>query len=152
VQCSVAKSLLSPPKHDLLNVGLSVIATDDVDSAPAIQVQVFGDEDDQAPTSNGMIYSPDAKNLAPATLRLRAERKNSGNGRVYLIVVKATDASGNVGFDCCTVVVPSGTSKRSIKSANTQAAAAATFCKTHNGSAPAGFFVIGDGPVIGNKQ
>ena len=33
-----------------------------------------------------------------------------------------------------------------------QAAAAKTFCTNNNGAAPAGFFLVGDGPVIGPKQ
>jgi hypothetical protein len=32
------------------------------------------------------------------------------------------------------------------------AAAAKSFADANNGAAPAGYFVIGDGPVIGNKQ
>ena len=89
---------------------------------------MFGDEDDQEPTARNEVFSPDAKNIAPTTLRLRAERNDTGDGRVYLIVVKAHDDSGNVGFNCVTVVVPKGTDTKSINSANTQAAAARTFC------------------------
>jgi hypothetical protein len=42
-------------------------------------VQVFGNENDQTPTdSQGTVFSPDANNIAPGTLRLRAERSDSG--------------------------------------------------------------------------
>jgi hypothetical protein len=32
------------------------------------------------------------------------------------------------------------------------AAAAKSYADSHNGAAPPAYFVIGDGPVIGNKQ
>jgi hypothetical protein len=35
---------------------------------------------------------------------------------------------------------------------NAQAAAAKAYCLAHNGAPPPGYFVIGDGPVIGPKQ
>ena len=77
VSCSVAKTSLWPPwppSHNLVNVGLNVTATDNCPEEIAIGVEVFGDEDDEAPTGDGN-FSPDAKDIAPNTLRLRAERK-----------------------------------------------------------------------------
>jgi hypothetical protein len=152
VTSTVTRSQLSPPTHDLVNVDLAVSATDNSGVSPTITVTVFGDEDDQEPTARNEVFSPDAKNIAPTTLRLRAERKDTGDGRVYLIVVKAVDGTGNTGFKCVTVVVPKGTDKKSIDSANAQAAAARTFCLGHGGSAPTGYVIIGDGPVVGSKQ
>jgi hypothetical protein len=114
-------------------------------------VQVFGDEDDEAPAGN-VVFSPDARNIAVSTLRVRAERVDSGDGRVYLIVVSAADPSGNTGFNCKTVVVPRTTSAASKAAANAQAAAALSYCQANNGALPPGYVVIGDGPVIGNKQ
>lgn len=151
VTCSVTQSSLWPPNHDLVNVGLTATATDNCDGALPVTVKVFGDEDDETPTGDGN-FSPDAKDLATGTLRLRRERKGDADGRVYLIVSSATDAVGNVGSTCCTVVVPHSKSKRDIDSVNAQAAAATAFCQSHNGAAPPGYVVIGDGPVIGPKQ
>jgi hypothetical protein len=62
VSCSVARSSLWPPDHNLVNVGLSVSATDNCDNTPTITVFVFGDEDDEEPTGDG-THSPDAKGL-----------------------------------------------------------------------------------------
>jgi len=59
---------------------------------------------------------------------------DGGNGRVYLIVVSATDSGGAVGFGAVTVVVPKSGSQN------------------NQGAPPAGYFVIGDGPIIGSKQ
>jgi hypothetical protein len=69
-----------------------------------------------------------------------------------LIVVKVTDAVGNVSVTVATVVVPKSNSKAAGDSVNAQAAAAATYALTHAGAPPPGYFVIGDGPIIGPKQ
>jgi hypothetical protein len=115
---------------------------------------VFGDEDDQTPTSSGVVHSPDAKNIALGTLRLRSERLDSGDGRVYLIVVKGTDSGGRLGVAASTVVVPRSQSQPNINSVNAQAAAARAYALANNGSPPAGYFAIGEAgaPVIGPKQ
>ena len=152
VTASVTTSQLPQNSHDLLNVGLAASADDGPCGTPTITVQVFGDENDETPTANNEVFSPDAKDIAAGTLRLRAERVNSGDGRVYLIVVKATDAAGQTGFATVTVVVSKSNSPANVASVNAQAAAAKAFADANNGAPPAGYFVIGDGPIIGNKQ
>ncbi len=135
--------------HTLVNAGLGATATDGCSSAPtSFSVQVFGDEDDQTPTEGATVFSPDATNIGVGTLRLRAERANTGDGRVYLIVVRGTDGSGNTGFACTAVVVPYNNSSISLAAVNSQAAAALSYC----GTPPPDYFVIGDGPVVGPKQ
>ncbi len=114
--------MLWPPNHDLVNVGLSVTASDNDGMVPTIAVAVFSDEDDHLPAGGGM--SPDAKDIAPTTLRLRAEREGGGDGRVYIIRIIATDASNNQSVTYVTVVVPANQSKAAINSVNAQAAAA----------------------------
>lgn len=153
VTASVGENLLPQNNHELENVGLAATATDGpYCPAPALVVQVFGDEDDETPTASSTVFSPDAKDVAVATLRLRQERVNSGDGRVYLIVVSATDDAGGTGFDTATVGVPKNRSENSIASVNDEAAAAKAFADASNGAPPAGYFAIGDGPVIGPKQ
>ncbi len=148
---SVARTLLWPPYHDLVNVGLTATATDNCDGALSVSVAVFGNEDDQVNTGDG-IFSPDAKDIAPLTLRLREERRGDRAGRVYLIVCSARDKAGNVGFTACTVVVPHDLTPVAIAGVNAQAAAALAYCLANNGAPPPGYFVIGDGPIIGPKQ
>jgi hypothetical protein len=150
VTCAVIDSTLFPLNHNLINVGLSAMVSDDQDPNPTVQVFVFGDEDDED-IAGAALHSPDAKAIGLGTLRLRAERNDSGDGRVYLIVVVATDASGNVGFDCCTVTVSYSNSPSARASVTAQAAAAEAWCLA-NGTPPPGYFVIGDGAVIGPKQ
>jgi CSLREA domain-containing protein len=146
---STAASLW-PPNHQMENVGLSVSASDNGGGAPAIQVAVFSDEGDLAPDSGN--FSPDARDIAPHTLRLRSERSGGGDGRVYLIVVTATDAANNARRACAAVVVPQSQSPAAKSVVAAQAAAAVQSCQANNGVPPAGFVSVGGGPVVGPKQ
>jgi hypothetical protein len=107
---------------------------------------VFSDEDD-AEQPGGM--SPDAKDVAAGSLRLRAERRGDADGRVYVIRIKATDQSNNTSYSYCTVVVPHGQSKASLSAVNAQAAAAVAAFVSNGNNPPAGFFLVGDGPIVG---
>jgi len=150
---TLAINLLTSTNSELINVGLNASATDNSGTPVQIQVAVFGDEDDETPTKQNVLHSPDAKDIGPNnTLRLRAERVEDNDGRVYLIIVTATDTSGNVSRSYHTVVVPKSNKQANVDSVNAQAAAAVTYAQTHNGAPPPGYFVIGDGPIIGPKQ
>lgn len=121
---------LWPPNNKLVDVGLSVAATDNTGTATT-SLAVYSDEDDGATLD------------ATGMLSLRAERNGSGDGRVYLIVVTATDAHGNTSHNCLTVTVPKSQSAADIASVNAQAAAAVAYCEA-NGVPPAGWFVVGN--------
>jgi len=148
---SVTAALLWPPNHDLINVGLSGGNFSDNCPGTTRQIMIFGNEDDETDLGDGN-FSPDARNIDIGLLRLRSERIGGGTGRIYLIVVKVTDAAGNSSVTCATVVVPRSNSKGDLTSVNDQAAAAQAYALSHNGSPPAGYFVIGDGAVVGPKQ
>jgi hypothetical protein len=149
---SVAMTSISATNSNLFNVGLTASATDADGETPTIVVTVFGDEDDETATIPGVVHSPDAKNIAPNTLRLRGERVEANDGRVYLIIVTATDPSGGITRNYHTVVVPKNNKPASTTSVNAQAAAAIAFASANNGTPPSGYFVIGDGAIIGPKQ
>jgi hypothetical protein len=149
ITCSVTKALLWPPNSDLVNVGLTVTASDNDGDAPTISIDVFSDEDDEE-QPGGM--SPDAKDVAAETLRLRAERRGDADGRVYVIRIKATDQSNNTSYSYCTVVVPHSQSKADLSAVNAQAAAAVAAFVSNGNNPPAGFFLVGDGPTVGPKQ
>ena len=155
LSCSTALPTLLVQKSrdlNLINVGLMGGAVDQCEGVLPVTVHVFSDEDDQENSGSGR-FSPDAKDIAVGTLRLRAERDGLNfSGRVYLIVTEATDSSGNRGFNCCTVTVPHSNAISSQTVAQKKAAAAQAFCLANAGTPPAGYFVVGDGPVIGPKQ
>jgi hypothetical protein len=135
--------------HNLVNVGLATTTTG---ICPANrQVTVYSDEDDLSAGTVGDM-SPDAKDIGLGTLRLRAERNDSGDGRVYLVVVRTSDGTGNGAFSCSTATVTHDQGSGSKSSVAAQAAAAQTFCTNNGGTAPAGFFLVGNGPVVGPKQ
>ncbi|HEY0371314.1 MAG TPA: Ig-like domain-containing protein [Thermoanaerobaculia bacterium] len=110
ITASVAKSLLWPPNGKLVNVGLTFNATDN-NPGVTTSFEVFSDE-------------PGVADDAVGSLLLRAERDGTGDGRVYRIVITATDASDNTSMSCVTVVVPKSMSAADIASVNAQAAAA----------------------------
>ena len=151
VVSSVTIATLWPPNHYLRNVGLAASATDNCTANPIIAVTgIFSTEPDQGPDAD-FNFSPDARDIGIATLRLRSERPGGGQ-RVYLDVVQATDASGNIGYRCTTVDVPQDRSAAQLASVQAAAAAASSYCNAHNGGVPVGYVPVGIGPILGPKQ
>ena len=154
-QAFVNRGYLWPPTHRLVDMELTVNVEDDCDEDPVVSMMVFGDEDDDEPTGDG-VHSPDAK-FEP--LRLRNERRGNADGRVYLILLTATDYCGNVGYQCLSVSVPKTPNQAGIDKVIAQAAEAEAQCGAfldyvlENASeTPPGYFVIGDGEEIGPHQ
>jgi hypothetical protein len=157
ISCNVAQTQLWPPNHDLETVGLTATVTDDCDSHVVIGggpggtgVAVYSDEPDLDILGSGN-FSPDAKNIGVGTLRLRSERSGNEDGRVYLIVVQATDMSGKTGFCAKTVTVPHDQSKAGKNAVEAQATAARNFFLA-NHTLPPGYVQVGTGPIVGPKQ
>ncbi|MBI2687426.1 MAG: hypothetical protein HYX27_14025 [Acidobacteria bacterium] len=150
VSASVSIGSLSPANSNLINVGLSASATGNC--SPVLTVRVYSNEDDETESSPNTVHSPDAREIGSGTLRLRAERIEKGDGRVYLIVAKGTNSAGVSSVAATTVVVPGGQGQAQIAGVNAMAASAKAFALANNGSAPAGYFLVGDGAVIGPKQ
>lgn len=147
--CSVDRTILWPPNHLFVNVGLQISVTD---PTPVVQIEVFSNEDDQEPI-NGESPSPDAKDFGAGTLQLRAERDDNGNGRTYLVVIRANDQVSGMGtFEYRTVVVPLDLEPASIEAVQAQAAAAKAFCENNNGALPPGYSRVGDGISMGSMS
>lgn len=147
---SVCDTLLWPPNHELQDVGLHICVDDSCDDGVEPVITVYADENDEEATGDG-THSPDAKIWWGDRLRLRAERKGTGNGRVYLVVVSATDAGGNTSYAVSTVVVPKSRSRGDVNSVLNQAAAAHAYFECFD-APPPGFVIVGDGPIIGPHQ
>ncbi|MGH9194581.1 MAG: hypothetical protein ACRD1T_02430 [Acidimicrobiia bacterium] len=132
VDAAVTRPLLWPSGGTLNNVGLGVGVSDPTAN---IQVQVFADDG---------AGSSDAAELGPGTLLLRSAN-NAPDGRVYLIVVTATDAGGRMGFELCTVVVPHSENPEAVRAVLARAAAAETFYRVSH-ALPPEYSLIGVGP------
>jgi hypothetical protein len=135
--CAVTQDVLLPHHHQLVDVGLSVQLNDDADPSARVHVQVFGND--------GAL--PTDADLASGTLQLRARRRLNGNGRVYLIVTLAADASGQSGFDVCSAVVPYDHSQAALAAVRAEAAAATAYYQD-NQTAPPDYAFLGDGPAL----
>lgn len=151
LSASLAVGRLWPAASELVNVGLTT-STNDCSPNPRIEVSVFSDENQaeqqlhRALRSHAhavILGSPDASELAPGTLQLRAERDPLGDGRVYLVVTRAIDEAGNSSFRCSTAIVPRRSSPSSIQTTESQADAARAYCEANGGNAPPGYFPIG---------
>ncbi len=156
ISCSLAEPQLMAGGDKLIDVGLSVMASDDQGAGLPTLVTVYSDEDDTDSQNNQS--SPDAKDIADGTLRLRAERDGAEDGRVYLILAGATDNDGASGYGCCTATVPAGNQQADIDSVLSQADTALAQCTGFAAASvgltdiPEGYFQVGDGPIIGPNQ
>jgi hypothetical protein len=135
---SAARLLLFPARNGMVTVGLQAAATDICDPAPVITVDVFSDEPNGAAP-----FAPDAAGaVTAASLALRMERAYpGGDGRVYLLRLTATDASGNSRTGCLTVVVPVMPTAGWILMVRAEALAAEITCTT-TGLPPVGYALI----------
>jgi len=85
---------LWPPNHKMVDVTLTVQATDATDPSPSIHIISVSSNQPVNGTGDGDV-GPDWNITSPLTLQLRAERSH-GQDRIYTITVAATDLYGNV--------------------------------------------------------
>ena len=97
---------LSPPNHQMVPITIAVTATDNL-ATPACSITGVTSNEPQNGLGDGDTPN-DWLITGPLTLQLRAERSGNGNGRVYTIAVRCTDAAGNAAASSTTVVVPKG--------------------------------------------
>ena len=99
-----APDLLWPPNHDMVPVTVHADAEDGCDPMDMRIVDVLSDE-----PANGLgdgDTSPDWEIVGPLTVRLRAERSGTGDGRVYTIRVRFADGVANERIEHVKVLVP----------------------------------------------
>lgn len=102
-------SVLWPPNHQMFAVDLSAEVRDDCSPATWKIVGVTSNEPVTGPGDSGT--APDWGIAADHQVLLRAERAGSGAGRIYSIMVAATDSSGNSSGTVVTVTVPKSQGK-----------------------------------------
>jgi Tol biopolymer transport system component len=106
---TVSPARLWPPNHSLAAIAASVQVSDDRDQNPVVElVSITSDEPDSG-GGDGDLPN-DIQGAAFATddrsFLLRAERHESGDGRVYTITYRATDQAGNATLATAVVRVP----------------------------------------------
>jgi hypothetical protein len=107
IAVSVTPDRLWPPNHKYVTVKATVTASDDVDATPAVRLEsATSSEPDDAPGGADGTTTNDVVVVDDRTIRLRAERNEDGEGRVYTITFEATDDCGNTTQGSATVQVP----------------------------------------------
>lgn len=104
---TASPSNLFPPNHKYKTVNASVTASDNSGIAPTVTlVSVSSNEPDNAPGDADGNTTNDIVIVDKDTFRLRAERSETGTGRIYTLTYRATDACGNTTTASATVAVP----------------------------------------------
>jgi len=116
VTCATAIGTLWPPDHKMVDVGLTLTASDVADASLQVVVTVTSDEATTAPGTGGEVHAPDAvvtdRGDGTFSVLLRAERAGMGDGRVYVITVTATDDAGLSRSASCAVTVDANAGKK----------------------------------------
>ncbi len=102
----VAPATLWPPRHKFVSVTVGGVTDAEGDAISVDVTSVFQDEPVDAPGDADGSTAPDAAGLGSATVDLRAERDDRGNGRVYHVAFRATDANGQTCAGTVLVSVP----------------------------------------------
>lgn len=104
-ELSVSPDSLWPANHKYVDVTATVVVSDNFDPNPTVElVSVESNEPD-----NGLGDGDTADDIVIVDdfhFMLRAERSGTGEGRVYTITYKVTDACGNSTTQSVTVTVP----------------------------------------------
>lgn len=112
VSSSVTPSSLWSPNHKMVPVSVKATVTDTCGEATWRIVSISSNEAVNAIGSGNT--APDWEITGPSTAQVRAERSGTNKaGRIYTIVLEATDGSGNVSLPASVIVtVPHSKGKR----------------------------------------
>jgi hypothetical protein len=102
---TASPNMLWPPNHKMVDVHISVDATDNCDEAPTCTILEVTANEPCNGKGDGNT-EPDWIITGDNTLKLRAERSGGGDGRIYYVLVRCEDASGNGTEHTVEVTVP----------------------------------------------
>ena len=94
-----------PPDNQLTDIGFKYEISDNCDPNPRVFIKVTSDEPVVSSANSDPDSGPDAKITEDGRILVRAKRSENGDGRVYVITVSSTDASGNTATSSASVKV-----------------------------------------------
>ena len=103
---TASPSKLAPPNHKYVTVTTTINASDSVAPPTVTFVSATSNEPDDAPGDADGVTTNDVVQVNKTTFKLRAERSETGSGRIYTITYRATDSCGNTATASATVTVP----------------------------------------------
>ena len=105
INVTATPNMLWPPNHKYVEVTVDVSVYDICDPNPTITfVSATSNEPDNSIGDGNTVN--DIVKTGAFTFDIRAERSGPGSDRVYTIMYKATDVSGNYAIGTVTIVVP----------------------------------------------
>ena len=119
LEASVNKETLWPANHKYVKISISIAASDicDADVEKNVQlVSVTSDEPEDLKGNGDGSTKKDIVIVNRKTVKLRAEREGTSDGRVYTLNYTVTDASGNTTEAPVTVSVPHSRKDKAVDS------------------------------------
>jgi hypothetical protein len=105
ITISLGRENIWPPNNALTDIGFSYDISDNCDPDPRVFIKVTSDEPVASSGDSAPDSAPDARITPGGGILVRAERSENGDGRVYVITVSSTDASGNIASSSASVKV-----------------------------------------------
>jgi hypothetical protein len=106
----LSRHQLWPASHRMVEIHATVTAADVCGPSSVVLMSIVSNEPADAPGPQDGFTSPDIADASLGTadfdFQLRAERLDTGDGRVYTVTYRATDASGNEATLPEQVIVP----------------------------------------------
>jgi hypothetical protein len=99
-------SVLWPPNGKMVPVTVSVNASDVCSPHLDCRIMSVTSSETNAGNKKGSTSGPDYEITGPLQVQLRSERLGSGQGRIYMLTVRCSDAAGNSSEKAVYVTVP----------------------------------------------
>lgn len=104
LQVTANPNILWPPSHKLVEITPYVLVTDACEDEVKVDLLYVSQNEPDNGAGDGNT-SPDTV-IENGVIKLRAERAGPGKGRVYTLMFRATDGSGNITDSSAIVTVP----------------------------------------------